>query len=439
MLILAHGIGGRTDLPLPAWQLAWAAGFAVVVSFVAVGAFWSTPRLGAAARGRCLFSLRGSVARGGLIFSRVFGMVLFVVVLYAAWGGNPNGAVNVAPGAVFIWFWVGLQVVSVALGDGWRAFNPYLTIADSAAWLRAKIRGEKSGPVTETVSTLWPAVVAIFGYLWFELAYHSPDRPRAIAVFITLYSLLLLGGAAIRGRIWVREADGFAVLFSLLASLAPVYRDHRANLRLRLPLSGLSTVPPTAGTVPFIVVVLGATTFDGFTRSSIWLDLSGTRTGWSRSVVSTIGLLVVIGIVGWIYAFAVSWMANITGEQPAEVSRAFGPTLVPIAAAYTLAHYFSLLVLNGQAMIIRVSDPFGTGRDLFGTKDYAIDWTLVSPDTIAWVQTLAIAGGHVLAVAAAHDVAVSRYRYQLAVRSQYRLLLVMIAYTVLGLFLLLGA
>ncbi|MAH10006.1 MAG: fenitrothion hydrolase, partial [Acidimicrobiaceae bacterium] len=31
----AHGIGGRTDLPLPAWQLAWAAGFAVASSFVA--------------------------------------------------------------------------------------------------------------------------------------------------------------------------------------------------------------------------------------------------------------------------------------------------------------------------------------------------------------------------------------------------------------------
>ena len=45
----AHGIGGRTDLPLPAWQLAWAAGFAVASSFVALGAFWSQPRLVAAA------------------------------------------------------------------------------------------------------------------------------------------------------------------------------------------------------------------------------------------------------------------------------------------------------------------------------------------------------------------------------------------------------
>ena len=88
----------------------------------------------------------------------------------------------------------------------------------------------------------------------------------------------------------------------------------------------------------------------------------------------------------------------------------FGPTLVPIAAAYAVAHYFSLLVLEGQRMIIRISDPAGRGWDLFGTVDYAIDWTLVSTDTIAWVQTLAIAVGHVMGVAAAHDVAISRLR-----------------------------
>ena len=89
--------------------------------------------------------------------------------------------------------------------------------------------------------------------------------------------------------------------------------------------------------------------------------------------------------------------------------------------------------------VIRISDPAGRGWDLFGTGDYAIDWTVVSPATIAWVQTLAIAIGHVAGVAAAHDVAISRYDHRLAVRSQYPMLAVMILYTVLGLFLLLGA
>lgn len=436
----AHGIGGRTDLPLPAWQLAWAAGFSVASSFVALGAFWSQPRLVAAAEGRVLVDLRRPLFRSVELVAKLAGLFLFGVVLYAGWWGNVNGAVNIAGDAFLIWFWVGLQMVSFLFGDVWRVFNPYLTIADSAAWARAKLRGEELAPIDgSTEPTLWPAVVAIFAYLWFELAYHSTDSPRAIAMFLTVYSLAILGGAALRGRGWVRAADGFAVLFTKLAAMAPLFRDDGGQLRLRAPLSGLSRLPQTPGTVPFVLVVLGSTTFDGFTRSSLWLDIGGDRIGWSRTLASTVGLLVIIGLVGMAYSIAISAMGTITREEPAELSRVFGPTLVPIAAAYAVAHYFSLLVLDGQRMFIRISDPFGRGWDLFGTADYAIDWTLVSPDVIAWVQTLAIAVGHVLAVAAAHDVAISRWKHELAVRSQYPMLGVMVLYTVLGLFLLLGA
>jgi len=436
----AHGIGGRTDLPLPAWQLAWAAGFSVASSFVALGAFWSQPRLAAAAEGRVIADLRSTAFRVVEVVTKVVGVLLFAVVLWGGWRGNVNGAVNIAGDAFLIWFWVGLQMVSFLLGDVWRAFNPYPTIADSAAWLRARITGEPLAPVDDsTDATLWPAVAAIFAYLWFELAYHSTDSPRAIAVFITVYSVAMFGGAAFHGRGWVRSADGFAVLFAKLGAMAPLFRDDAGTLRARAPLSGLARLPETPGTVPFVLVVLGSTTFDGFTRSSIWLDIGGDRIGWSRTVASTIGLLVIVGLVAMAYSIAISAMATITDEEPAELSRLFGPTLVPIAAAYAVAHYFSLLVLDGQRMFIRISDPFGRGWDLFGTADYAIDWTVVSPDTIAWVQTLAIAVGHVLAVAAAHDVAISRWRHALAVRSQYPMLGVMVLYTVLGLFLLLGA
>lgn len=436
----AHGIGGRTDLPLPAWQLAWAAGFSVASSFVALGAFWSQARLDAAADGRVIVDLRSRAFRAIEVLGRVSGLGLFGVVLWAAWRGNVNGAVNIAGDAFLIWFWVGLQMVSFLVGDVWRIFNPYPTIADSFAWLRARVTGGELVPVDESAeATLYPAVIAILAYLWFELAYHSTDSPRAIAVFLTVYSVVMLGGAALRGRGWVRSADGFAVLFTKLAAMAPLTRDTEGRLRLRPPLTGLTRLPDVPGTVPFVLVVLGSTTFDGFTRSSLWLDIGGGRTGWSRTFASTIGLLVVIGLVAMAYSIAVSAMASITEEEPAVLSRRFGPTLVPIAAAYAVAHYFSLLVLDGQRMFIRISDPAGRGWDLFGTVEYSIDWTFVSPDVIAWVQTLAIAIGHVLAVALAHDVAIERWPHRLAVRSQYPMLAVMVLYTVLGLFLLLGA
>ena len=148
----AHGIGGRTDLPLPAWQLAWAAGFAVASSFVALGAFWSQPRLVAAADGgRTLVDTRRPVIRGLEFLTKSIGVFLFGVLMWAAWWGNPNGAVNIAGDALLIWFWVGLQLVSFLFGDVWRMFNPYVTIADSGAWVRAKIRGEEAAPIKEQV------------------------------------------------------------------------------------------------------------------------------------------------------------------------------------------------------------------------------------------------------------------------------------------------
>lgn len=449
--ILAHGIGGRTDLPLPAWQLAWAAGFSVAISFVALGAFWEKPLLEAAARGRAVLTVGAAPARVGGAVLKLIGLFLFGVVLYAAWFGNTNFAVNIAGDAFLIWFWVGLQFVSAVFGDVWRAFNPYLTIADAGAWLRSRLTSTPMSDVTHGETSLWPATIAIFSYLWFELAYRSlwfePDGksaadPRAIAVYLTIYSVVMLVGAAVRGRGWVRTADGFAVLFTKLAAMAVFWverTDEGRRLRIRPPLAGLATLPSTVGLVPFVIVVLGSTTFDGFTRSSLWFDIAGDRVGWGLTVTHTIGLLAIVLVVGLAYVFAVNLMADTTGDPADELSAAFGPTLVPIAAAYAVAHYFSLLVLDGQRMFIQISDPLGRGWDLFGTKDYEINWVLVSPSTIAWVQTLAIAVGHVLAVAAAHDRAISRYHHHVAVRSQYPMLGVMIAYTVAGLFLLLGA
>ncbi|MEQ8839620.1 MAG: hypothetical protein RIB98_01455 [Acidimicrobiales bacterium] len=445
--LLAHGIGGRTDLPLPAWQLAWAAGFSVAISFVALGAFWERPHLAAAARGRALWTAVGPPARVLEVVLKVCGLGLFGVVLYAAWRGNTNFAVNIAGDAFLIWFWVGLQFVSAVFGDVWRAFNPYFTIADSAAWVRAKVTGTPISDIEHGAATLWPATIAIFAYLWFELAYNSlwfeseirsAAHPRSIAAFLTVYSLVMVVGSSVRGRGWVRTADGFSVLFAKLGAMAVFHLDDERRIRVRPPLAGLATVAPVVGLVPFVLVVLGSTSFDGFTRSSVWFDIAGDRAGWSLTVVSTIGLLAIILLVSMIYIFAMNLMASVTGDDANELAAVFGPTLVPIAAAYAVAHYFSLLVLDGQRMFIQISDPLGRGWDLFGTKDYEINWLLVSPSTIAWVQTLAIAIGHVLAVAAAHDRAISRYPHDVAVRSQYPMLGVMVVYTVVGLFLLLG-
>lgn len=443
--VAAHGTGSRTDLPLPAWQLAWAAAFSVIVSFVALGTFWERPRLAAAATGRRVVSLSWPSVRLVKGACRLIGVAALALVISAAWWGKPTPSVNIAPTALLIWFWVGLQLVSVLFGDVWSAFNPYPTIADAAASLKARITGTPMSAATHGADGRhagWIAVAAIAAYLWFELAYHSTDSPRSVAVFLTGYSAVMLAGAGVFGRGWVRSADGFAVLFAKISLIAPVYRDDRdeaGGLALRAPLSGLTTLRGGLCSVAFILTVLGATTFDGFTRSSIWLNIAGDLTGWESVYVSTLGLVVIVALVAMLYTLAVKAMAVVTGDPTRDLARAFAPTLVPIVVAYAFAHYFSALLLDGQLLVNLLSDPFGFGWDLFGTSDYAINWTLVSPSEIAWVQAVSIALGHVAAVAAAHDLAIDRYQRDTALRSQYPMLAVMVAYTVIGLLLLLGA
>ena len=102
-----------------------------------------------------------------------------------------------------------------------------------------------------------------------------------------------------------------------------------------------------------------------------------------------------------------------------------------------LAHYFSLLVFQGQAMAYLISDPLGEGTDYFGTAAVGIDYGVVSATAIWYVQVCALVTGHVAALVLAHDRALADFRAtQRAVRSQYWMLAVMVGFTTLGLWLL---
>ena len=124
-------------------------------------------------------------------------------------------------------------------------------------------------------------------------------------------------------------------------------------------------------------------------------------------------------------------------RSPTELARLFAHTLVPIAFAYVLAHYFSFLAYQGQAMGFLLSDPLGKGWDLFGTADQTIDYGVVSANGIWYVQVGSLIVGHVAALILAHDRALTLYKDpRQATNSQYWMLAVMVCFTTLGLWLL---
>jgi hypothetical protein len=351
------------------------------------------------------------------------------VVLGAAAFGDDLVTQNLAPVVVYVLFWVGLTVVCALVGDVWNAgLNPFATLGGAVA---------SAEPRAFTLGH-WPAAAGLLVFVWVELVYPDRAQPRVLAVLLVSYTAVVLAGALRWGRPWVRDGETFAAWFGMLGRMAPLGRRRDGGFGLRVPLTGLAGLVPRRGTVALVLVALGSTAFDGMTRSSIWGDLVEGRTPWEAAPIATVGLLFAIGVVAALYVGAMQIASAMTGRPRGELADMFIHSLVPIAFAYAVAHYFSLLVLEGQAALALVSDPFDLGWDLFGTADRSIDYTLVSPNAIAYVQVAAIVAGHVAGVVLAHDRALARLPKAVATRSQYPLLAAMVAFTVGGLGLLLG-
>lgn len=436
-IVLAHGVGSRGSLPLPLWQFSWAAIAALVLSFIGLGFLWRTPKLSSSASGRAVPGTRGLVLVMTWLL-RAVGLALFGLTIGAAlFGADVAGeSVNVAPVTIYVMVWVAIPIMSAFTGDVWKAINPYRTVG-----LLFPERTNHEAPRHQ-----WVAVATLFGFLVLELAHPSGDTPSVIGWAMVLYSVLMIGGMVRFGRIWLDRADGFDALFALIAAIAPFAKDDAGNLRIRRPLSGLSDVDVLPGTSMVILTVLGGTSFDGFSESPMFTDIVGRPVGWEAFPPKLIGLILMIAIATILYWIGARRTAAVTGAEHNEAADLFAPSLVPIVWAYVIAHYAQLLVDQSQSFVHRLSNPYGRfdidgnpTTDLFGTASNSVDLNVIDVDLIAWIQALSIVVGHVLAVVYAHDLAVSRFSNRDAARSQQTMLLVMVVYSVVGLWLLFSA
>jgi hypothetical protein len=421
----------------------------LLVSFAALAALWRAPVLERASRGRPLPAalqriLLSRIARRGLA---ALGALLLLVVFLAAVLGPRSSQDNLAPTFVYVVFWVGLVPVSVLLGDLFRVLNPWRALADAAAWAWRAAGGRYAPPLAYPAWLgRYPAALLLLSFATLELAYSRPSDPRMLALAILLYSLLTWVGMALFGRqAWLQHGEAFAVYFGLLARMAPfAYQDGR--LLARWPLSGLAPPARRPGATAFLAVMLGSVLFDGFSRTRFWQDRlyslqvalieRPSLAELAGILLNLAGLLAAVAAVGLAFGAAVHAARRIGGAR-SSLTQAFVYSLVPIALVYALAHYFSLLVLQGQTALRLASDPFGRGWDLFGSSGFQPDLGLLNPNAIWYVQVGALVVGHVAGLIVAHDRAVSLFRGpRLAAASQYPLLVLMVLYTVSGLWVL---
>ena len=417
---LAHGVGTRSDLPLPVSLAAIGAGMALMISFVVLAVLWRGPRLNRDA-GIPLPRALTRMADAGATRILLAGAALAAVMLVCTVGflGPADTARNLAPWALFVTFWVGLVPASLLLGPVWRVLNPLRLVH---AGLTAVLRVDPGCGALRLPDRVgyWPAAVSLAGFGWFELVYPDRAAPVATASFIALYAVVHTTAAVVFGRRWFERGDGFEVYSTLLGSLAPLGRrcTDRA-LVLRNPLHGMEAIPGGPGLISVVVALVGTTAYDGLSRTSWWQ-----RTVPTGILTATLGWVCSMLLIGLVFLLGTLSLAGV-GPRPG----AFAHTLVPITAGYAIAHYFSLLVFDGQQTLILASDPFATGADLLGTAGRTIDYTVLSTSAIATVQATAIVFGHLVAAVGAHDRAVRLVPSEAAVRTQYPLLAAMVALT----------
>ncbi len=436
--LVAHGIGGAKDLPLPLELAIAGAVAALVISFTVLAIAWRKPRYDAATSGRPAPAVldRLTSSTGWKLALRAFGILALLYVGTAAVAGQDT-LINPFLGTFYVFVWVGMVPLSVLFGPVWKAISP----ARSINLLLARVSG--SDPEVGLYAYpsrlgYWPAVIGLFAFVWLELVYPHSTELGPVRLWCAAYLGLMLVGGALFGNRFYEHADPFEV-YSSLASKLSVWGQRDGRLLVRSPLANLDTVAAKPGLVGVVAVLFGSTAFDSFADSSPWVRFIQSSE-ISPALLNNLALLTFCVGVGVIFAVGTMLTGVDDSISRRSLPNLFAHSVVPIIVGYIIAHYLTYLVEYGQTTLVQLSDPLSRGDNLLGTGDLAVNyWLSYHPDFLARVKVGAVVVGHVVGVIAAHDRAIRLLPARHQLTGQLPLLLVMVGFTVGGLSLLFAA
>jgi len=430
--VLAHGLElARADAPIPI-ELFLVGGVAVLlVSFMGVSRTWKKARL---QRGPRTGRLDSRLIRPAHTAARWLGLVGLALVLITGFGAGDLGIGGMSPVLVWIVFWLAVPFGSALVGDVWTPMNPWRRMGEILGL------GGRERPELLERWGIYPAAVVFVAFAWFELVHPESAAGWSLGIAAVVYTVAMASVMVVAGRTTgLQMADAFTTYNRLFSGVAPFGRTPGGRFTKRGWLRALPVLPRWRGLPLFVVAMIATVSFDSLDGSLWWRDtLAEMGINATNPVVGTAGLLGMVALIGSGYWIACVLAALATGDSRhtgVSVANSFAHSLVPIAIAYAFAHYFTLVLFEGQLLLSSASDPFGLGWDLFGTAS----WRVVAwlPETMVWwIQVLVILAGHVAAVVLAHDRALAEFPKGTATRSQYAMVLIMIVLTTLGLSLL---
>ncbi|HEX2283455.1 MAG TPA: hypothetical protein VHI10_01305 [Mycobacterium sp.] len=423
--VLAHGLGGSTDLPIPFTYALIGAAWALTFTFAIVAFAWRRPRFDPAKPGRALPRWVTTVTDAGVTrWAVAMAALLFAVWVAVAAVIGPQDADNPLPGVFYVLLWVGLVAASLAIGPVWRAISPVRTVY-------RLLGGRSLRRAYPQAWGYWPAVVGLFAFVWLELASPDPGSLDAIRIWLLVYLAVSLAGALWCGDRWCARADPFEV-YSVVASRLSPLRRRRDDGRIVIgnPFDHLPSLPVRPGTVAVMAVLLGSTAFDSFSAMPRWrtfVDEHSTSTV-TATVIRTAGLLVFAGVVASTFWLAARTTGGVDRQRRRELPGLMAHSLIPIVIGYVFAHYLTYLIERGQQTIILL---FGLNAEV----NYILS---LHPSLLATIKVGCVVAGHIGGVIAAHDRALRLLPAGHQVTGQLAMMLVMVGYTFTGLYLLFG-
>jgi hypothetical protein len=448
----AHGAGRGFVLLLPTGYYLVAGTAAVAASFLLL-AFVQPSLIGRVARARMPIAAVPAISP---VPTSLAAFIVLCILLLSGLYGSRDPLANALPLTVWTLWWVAVTLLHAALGNLWAYINPWT----GPYRLLSRVAGRYGAyrPLRYPAWLgYWPAFAFFLGFAWLELVYPAPDDPLTLAWAVAAYWLAAFVGIVVFGeQAWTRHAEPFSIIFRLVAGLSPlaVQNDPTSQgrgRRMALAFPGallLDRDPLPISGVLFVLLTLSSVSFDGLSKTFWWLalgDINPLEFPGRSAVVgrNSLGLLLAVAALGVCYVAAI-WLGCRLGGRTDLRTPALGAfvySIVPIAIAFHFSHYLPALLVDAQYAAIAASDPFATGLDLFGLGELHVTTSFLNTYAgvrAIWnVQTAAIVIGHVLAVAVAHVLALRHFgTHRAAVASEAPLAVLMVIYTVFGLWLL---
>ena len=400
-----HGVVNVGDLPIPFDMVLNAAAIVVVITFVYLKISWKESIV---VPSKEIFEDRQSIT------GKIFGATILFFLIAPGIIGSESSKTSVTPLILWVFLWIGVPTLGLFFGDVYAKFNPLNLV---------KIYSSK--PKSVYISCL-----LFLGLTWFELVWREPGNPFNIAVvFIILFVSVNLVRYFYKKSII--EVDPLLLLHYLYSKLKlfnskPYFRSLINNIGNLAKLNGIEY---------FILLMIGTVTYDGLRETTFWYNQFGEQINnmWFSTIMffsMNLGTII-------FYRFACYFAIKVGGSELKlnEVSNLFGHTMLPIAFAYHITHYLTLLLFETQTFIYRLNDPIGTGLNLFNVREPEINY-FVEPIIIWSIQVAVTLLGHMLSVVLAHDLAVKLFGHQQSDKTQYIFLFITVALTLQALFVL---